>query len=426
MISFEIPEFIQNQLNMIRMVAEQAMRPYSRQLDENEHERPEAFVQMTWPFTQQMVKSALKPLMAQSNGNGSNGSNGTAKPKREGPDYSMLSFIMMIEQLSWGDAGQYLCLPHPMLGGAAVDSAGTPEQRVRFLKKFTEGDPKWGAMAITEPGAGSDNSAMRTTAVLDPETNEWILNGEKIFITNGALALKESDGLCVVWATVDQKAGRAGIKSFVVEGNTPGVTIAKQEHKLGIRASDTVALHFDNARIPYENVLGEQGVRDSESRKGFQGAMKTFDASRPAVAASAIGIARAALEFTKDKLAEEGIVIDYTKSLHEMTAVERDVIEMEARYKGAWLLTLRATAQMAHGESNRLEASMCKYRAGDAVTWITQKSVELLGPIGYSREWLAEKWMRDAKINDIYEGTKQINQLIVARSILGYSRRELK
>jgi acyl-CoA dehydrogenase len=411
---------------MIRMVAEQAMRPFSRQLDENEHERPNAFVQMTWPFTQEMVKRALKPLMEQSNGQGQNGPNGSGKPKREGPDYGLLSFIMMIEQLSWGDAGQYLCLPHPMLGGAAVDSAGTPEQRVRFLKKFTEGAPKWGAMAITEPGAGSDNSAMRTTATLDRETNEWILNGEKIFITNGALALKESDGLCVVWATVDPNAGRAGIKSFVVEANTPGVSIAKQEHKLGIRASDTVALHFDNVRIPYDNVLGDPEVQQIESRKGFLGAMKTFDASRPAVAASAIGVARAALEFTKEKLAEEGIVIDYTKSLHEMTAVERDIIEMEARYKGAWLLTLRATAHMAYGESNRLEASMCKYRAGDAVTWITQKSVELLGPLGYSREWLAEKWMRDAKINDIYEGTKQINQLIVARSILGYSRRELK
>ena len=182
---------------------------------------------------------------------------------------------------------------------------------------------------------------MRTTAVLDPETNEWILNGEKIFITNGALALKESDGLCVVWATVDTKAGRAGIKSFVVEANTPGVTIAKQEHKLGIRASDTVALHFDNARIPFDNVLGDPEVQQVESRKGFLGAMKTFDASRPAVAASAIGIARAALEFTKEKLAEEGIVVDYTKALHELTAVERDVLEMEARYKGCLLYTSR-------------------------------------------------------------------------------------
>ena len=117
--------------------------------------------------------------------------------------------------------------PAPMLGGAAVDSAGTPEQRIRFLKKFTEGEPKWGAMAITEADAGSDNSSMRTTAVLDEETNEWILNGEKIFITSGKLALEESDGLCVVWATVDPSAGRAGIKSFVVEGNTPGVPEAE-------------------------------------------------------------------------------------------------------------------------------------------------------------------------------------------------------
>ncbi|MFQ5436045.1 MAG: acyl-CoA dehydrogenase family protein [Anaerolineae bacterium] len=369
-----------------------------------------------------MMGQQIKGLEKRVNGNG----NGSAPKKREGPDYSILGMIMMIEQLSWGDAGQYLGLPHPMLGGAAVQSAGTPEQQLRFLKKFSEGEPKWGAMAITEPGAGSDNSSMRTTAVLDPETNEWILNGEKIFITNGKLALEESDGLCVVWATVDPDAGRAGIKSFVVEGHTPGVTIAKQEHKLGIRASDTVALHFDDVRIPYENMLGRLGKANGNGTKGFKGAMKTFDASRPAVAASAMGIARAALEFTQEKLAAEGIEVDYTKSLHDLTAVERDLMEMEARHKGAWLLTLRAAAQMAHGESNRLEASMSKYRAGEAVTWITQKAVELLGPLGYSREWLVEKWMRDAKINDIYEGTRQINQLIIARAILGYTRRELK
>lgn len=430
MIDFEIPSFIENQQQLLKMVAEQAMRPYSRDLDEHEHERPSAFVQMTWPFTQEMMKRQIKGLEPHTNGhNGHNGSAATAvaaPPKERKADYSILSLIMMIEQLSWGDAGQYLCLPHPMLGGAAISSAGTPEQQLRFFKKFSEGDPKWGAMAITEPGAGSDNSSMRTTAVLDEETNEWVLNGEKIFITSGKLSLEESDGLCVVWATVDPSAGRAGIKSFVVEAHTPGVTIAKQEHKLGIRASDTVSLHFDHARIPYDNILGDPEVRTGASRKGFKGAMKTFDSSRPAVAASAVGVARAALEFTQQKLAEEGIVVDYTKSTHELTAVERDLMEMEARYKGAWLLTLRAVAQMSHGESNRLEASMCKFRAGEAVTWITQKAVELLGPLGYSRELLAEKWMRDAKINDIYEGTKQINQLIVARAILGYTRRELK
>jgi len=421
MIDFEIPDFIKNQQQLIKMVAEQAMRPYSRQLDEHEHERPQIFVNMTWPFAQQMMQRSLKPLMQNGNGNGH-----APKKERTGPDYSTLALIFMIEQLSWGDAGQYLCLPHPMLGGAAVQSAGTPEQQVRFLKRFTEGTPKWGAMAITEADAGSDNSSMRTTAVLDPDTHEWILNGEKIFITSGKLALDESDGICVVWATVDPKAGRAGIKSFVVEGHTPGVSIAKQEHKLGIRASDTVALHFDNVRVPYDNLLGSAEVSEKKSSKGFQGAMKTFDSSRPAVAASAMGIARAALEFVTARLKEEGVEVDYTKPTYQLTAVERDIMEMEARYKAAWLLTLRATAQMAYGESNRLEASMCKYRAGEAVTWITQKAVELLGPLGYSRELLVEKWMRDAKINDIYEGTKQINQLIVARSILGYSRRELK
>ncbi|MFZ1401405.1 MAG: acyl-CoA dehydrogenase family protein [Candidatus Promineifilaceae bacterium] len=427
MISFEIPESIVNQSQMTKMVAEQAMRPYSRELDEHEHERPDAFVNMTWPFAQQMMKSSLRSIEKRLGGNGTNGTNGTnghAAPK--GPDFSILGFIMMVEQMSWGDAGQYLCLPHPMLGGSAVQAAGTPEQQLRFLKKFTEGDPKWGAMAITEPGAGSDNSSMRTTAVLDPDTNEWILNGEKIFITNGKLALEDSDGLCVVWATIDPNAGRAGIKSFVVEGHTPGVSIAKQEHKLGIRASDTVALHFDNVRLPFGNMLGTLDPQQPAANKGFKGAMKTFDASRPAVAASAVGIARAALEFTREKLAEEGIVLDYTKPRHELTAIERDLMEMEVRHKGAWLLTLRAVGMMAHGESNRLAASMCKFRAGEAVTWITQKGVELLGPMGYSREWLAEKWMRDAKINDIYEGTGQINTLIVAREILGYTRTELK
>ncbi len=196
---------------------------------------------------------------------------------------------------------------------------------------------------------------------------------------------------------------------------------------MGIRASDPAAIVFNNARIPYDNILGSAEVqRPDGSTMGFKGAMKTFDASRPAVAASAMGIARAALEFTRERLREEGITFDYTKPKFELTAVERDLLDMEARYKSAWLLTLRAVGMMSHGHSNRLEASMCKARAGEAVTWITQKAVELLGPLGYSRELLVEKWMRDAKINDIYEGTKQINTLIVARSLLGYSRRELK
>lgn len=423
MINFEIPERITNELQMAKMVAEQVMRAYSRHYDEHEHERPLEYINMMWPIMREQYKRRMEKLQQQVNGNG----NGSHAKERTGPDYSILRLIMMIEMLSWGDAGQYLCTPDPALGGAAVEAVGTVDQKIRILGKFGEGDPKWGAMAMTEPGAGSDTSNIRTTATLDPESNEWILNGEKIFCTNGGLALDESDGFVVVWATVDAAAGRSGMKSFIVEANTPGVTVTKKEHKLGIRVSDTVAIVFDNARIPYDNILGSPEVTQRDgSTKGFKGAMATFDASRPAVASSAMGIARAALEFTQAKLAEEGIKVDYTKPKHQMTSVERDLLEMEARHKAAWLLTLRSVVLMAHGKPNRLEASMCKARAGEAVTWITQKAVELLGPMGYTREWLAEKWMRDAKINDIYEGTKQINTLIVARSILGYSRRELK
>lgn len=424
MINFEIPERILNQIQMAEMVASQVMRPTSRKYDENEHERPKEFIDMMWPFIREQNKAQMDKEQARTN-ESANGA--TATKVKTGPSTAILRMIMLVEMLSWGDTGQYLCLPGGGLGGFAVEAAGTPEQKERFMRRFAEGDdPKWGAMAITEPDAGSDNSSMRTTAVLDPDTNEWIINGEKIFITSGSLSLKESNGFCVVWATIDPTAGRRGIRSFVIEAHTPGVGVSPGMDKFGIRASDTVVLSFTDVRVPFDNMLGSPNIKAEKSSKGFQGAMKTFDASRPAVAASAVGIARAALEFTKERLAEDGIVIDYNKPRHQLTAVERDVMEMEAQYKVAWLLTLRAVESIMYGRGNRLEASQCKAFAGTAVTKITQKAVELLGPLGYTRETLAEKWMRDAKINDIYEGTRQINLLIVARSILGYSRRELK
>jgi acyl-CoA dehydrogenase len=275
---------------------------------------------------------------------------------------------------------------------------------------------------MTEPGAGSDTSAIQTTAQLDPVTNEWILNGEKIFCTSGKAALDESNGVVVIWATLDRSAGRAAMRPFVVEAGTPGVTVSKLEKKHGIRASDTAAIVLSDARIPYENILGDPEIKQGG---GFKGAMATFDASRPMVAASALGVGRAAIEFVKEALAEEGIEIPYGAPKNALTAVQRDVIEMEMQWKAAWLLTLRAASMLDHKIHNSLEAAMCKAKAGKAVTLITQKAVELLGPQGYSREWLIEKWMRDGKINDIYEGTGQINLLIVARRILNYSSKDL-
>lgn len=419
-IDFELPERILQEREMTKAVAENVMRPFSRHLDEHEHERPWEFINLMWPVMRDQQARALEKLKS------AQSSDGSAKPKRE--SIANLRLVVLAEQLAWGDVGMYLCTPNALLAGTAIEAVGTVEQKIRFLTRYGEGDrPRWGAMAMTEPGAGSDTSMIQTTAKLDPQTNEWILNGEKIFCTSGKLALEDSDGVVVVWATIDRSAGRAGMKSFVVEAGTPGVKISKVEKKHGIRASDTASIVFDNARIPFDNILGSPEVQQrGAGTAGFKGAMATFDASRPLVAATAIGVGRAALEFLKEKLLEAGITIPYGKPKHELTAIQHDVIDMEAQLQAAWLLTLRAATMVDQGISNSLEASMAKAKAGKATTQITQKVVEILGPMGYDRTWLAEKWMRDAKISDLYEGTGQINLLIVARRILGYSSKELQ
>jgi len=424
-IEFKTPDVIEKQLQPVRTVAENVMRPESRQLDDLEHARPVKFVHMMWPQMRQMELANLEAGLARAHKT-TNGDSGPTNGAPAKASIANLSLVHMIEMLSWGDAGVYLCIPGSALGGAAINAVGTPEQLERFLRRFTEGEPKWGAMAMTEPQAGSDTSNIQTTATFDAQTNEWVLNGQKIFCTSGKLALEESDGLVVVWATVDKQAGRAGMKPFVVEAGTPGAIIAKVEEKLGIRASDTAAIILDNCRVPAENLLGDAEVKTGQGNKGFKGAMKTFDATRPIVAASAIGIGRAAFEYARDILAKQGVRMEYDKPRWKLSTVQADLLEMEAQLHAAWLLTLKATAMLDAKQENQLESSMCKVKAGKAVTWVTQKAVELLGPLGYSTELLVEKWMRDAKINDIYEGTGQINTLIVARTILGYTRTELK
>jgi acyl-CoA dehydrogenase len=343
-----------------------------------------------------------------------------ASADSDAPKLRNLYTVLSTEELCWGDAGLFLSTPNSGLGGAAVMAAGTPEQKERFLKRFRGGKPKWGAMAITEPGFGSDSSAVTTTATRDGDN--WVINGTKIFCTAGEMAAEKSEGFVVVWATVDKSAGRAGIKPFVVEHNTPGMSVTRVENKLGIRASDTAAIVFDNCRIPFDSVLGSAEVR---REGGFKDVMATFDATRPIVAAMAIGVGRAALDFVRDFLKKENVPIRYGISPRRLTAVERDFMEMEVQLEAARLLTWRAAWMLDMGKRNNLEASMAKAKAGLAVTLITQKAVELLGPLGYSRKILVEKWMRDAKINDIFEGTQQINMIIVARRILGYSSKEL-
>ncbi len=398
MIDFEPTPEQKEAIEAAHKFAEEMFRPVSRHYDEHEHESPQELIDMLWERRREGALSVGLDIMA----------------------------ALRTEELCWGDAGLYLCIPGPGLGGAAVFASGTKEQMERFLTRFNEGRPKWGAMAMTEAGCGSDTSAITTTAVRDGD--EWVLNGEKIFVTWGKRALEDSDGFVVVWATVDKSAGRAGMKSFVVEAGTPGMRVEKLEKKLGIRASDTATIVFDNCRIPYENILGSPEVRkvDKAGTKGFKGAMATFDATRPIVAAQALGVGRAALDFVKETLEKEGIEIRYRLPRQKLTALERDVMDMEANYKAAKLLTLRSLWMMSQFQANSLEASMAKAKAGLAITKITQKAVEIMGPLGYSRKNLLEKWMRDAKINDLFEGTGQINMLIVARRVLDYSRDQLK
>ncbi len=399
MIDFELEPQIVNALDVYHVTAEQTMRPISRHYDENEHEEPWQFWEATWAASHNPANAASDQPPAISRN---------------------LYTCLSTEELCWGDAGLFLSIPNPGLGGAAVAAAGTPEQKIRFLGRFRRGKPKWAAMAITEPGCGSDSAAITTTARRDGD--DWVINGTKIFCTAGLMSAEKSEGFVVVWATVDRNAGRAGIKPFVVEHNTPGMTVMRVENKLGIRASDTAMLMFEDCRVPLHHLLGSPEVTPAG---GFKDVMATFDATRPIVAAMAIGVGRAALDFVRDFFKRNNVSLRYGISPRRLTAVERDFMDMEVQLKAARLLTWRAAWMLDAGMRNNLEASMAKAKAGRAVTLITQKAVELLGPLGYSRKELVEKWMRDAKINDIFEGTQQINLMVIARRILGYSSKEL-
>jgi acyl-CoA dehydrogenase len=401
-IDFELTPASVESRDYYHRLAIERMRPISRRYDEHEHARPDEWIDHYWKVVRHEAP----------------------RGSRGGASDGFIRTCIQAEELCWGDAGLYLRMPVGALGGSAVTAAGTKEQRQRFLKVFQgEGHPVWGAMAITEPSAGSDSAAIQTTATFDDATDEWVLNGTKIFCTAGEGGSQVEGGFVVVWATLDASAGRAGIKSFVVPAGTPGMKLVGLEKKLGMRVSDTATLVFEDCRVPAENLLGSAEMKKNPAKSGdhgFKGAMATFDASRPIVAAMALGVGRAALDHVKETLVRAGVALRHDASPRDLTSIERDVLEMEAELHAARLLTWRAAWMMNRGLPNSLEASMCKAKSGRAVSYVTQRAVALLGPEGYATRSLVEKWMRDAKINDIYEGTQQINQLIIARRILEY------
>ncbi|MDL1925945.1 acyl-CoA dehydrogenase, partial [Anaerolineae bacterium AMX1] len=336
-IEFEAPKPIAQTQFVLKTVAEEMMRSKSRYFDDHEHEIPWDYIEFMHTAMKAMGAGSLAP---KERDNGHDG--GEQKEKR--PPIAYQALAAQIEMLAWGDVGFYLVTPGGGLGAAAVQAAGTPEQKAKFLARFMGEKPTLGAMCMTEAGAGSDTSSIRTRAVLDEKTNEWILNGEKIFVTAGDKAFNEYEklgkGFLVVWASIDPAAGRAGMRSFVVEGGTPGVKVTKLEEKLGIRASDTAAISLVDARVPFDHILGSPTVEKTTT--GFKGAMATFDATRPLVAASGLGVARAALEFLKEKLAESGVEIRYGLPRQKLTNIEREVIDCEIMLKSAWLMVLKA------------------------------------------------------------------------------------
>jgi acyl-CoA dehydrogenase len=347
---------------------------------------------------------------------GSDSGAGAAGVRRESNDNgdggnrngSNLSTVLGIIELCWGDVGLLLSMPRQGLGNSAIASVATEEQLERY-------GGRWAAMAITEPEAGSDSAAIRTTAKLDGD--EYVLNGEKIFVTSGDRA-----DLIVVWASLDPAKGRAAIKSFIVERDNPGLKLDRLEHKLGIRASDTANFTLQDCRVPKEALLGDPEVKE----KGFAGVMETFDNTRPLVAAMAIGVTRAALEETRRRLEEAGVEIDDDRPALSQNAAAARFLEMEADYEAARLLTLHAAWMADNNKPNSLQASMAKAKAGRACVDVTLGCVELCGSVGYGENELLEKWARDAKILEIFEGTQQIQQLIIARQLLGKTSAELR
>lgn len=402
MINLETPRKFGVLINQAQQVAAEIFRPISRKYDRAEH---------AYPKELDMLAALLDGMNAGGSGEGA-GAAGVRRDKVEGEgnrNGSNLSTLLGAIELCWGDVGLLLTMPRQGLGNSAIASVANEEQLARFKGR-------WAAMAITEPGCGSDSANIRTTAVKDGD--HYVLNGEKIYVTSGDRA-----ELVVVWATLNRNAGRAAIKSFVVEKGTPGFELVRLEHKLGIRASDTAAFVLKDCRVPKENLLGDPEVN---VEKGFAGVMQTFDNTRPLVAGMAIGLTRACLEHTRKVLESAGVTVDYSRPAAVQSAAAAEFMRMESDYEAARLLTLQAAWMADNRKPNSLQASMAKAKAGRTCVEVALKCVELCGAGGYGEGELLEKWARDAKILDIFEGTQQIQLLIVARRLLGKSSAELK
>ena len=396
--SLELSQDQKDVRDWVHGFAEQVVRPAAAEWDERE-ETP-------WPVIQEAAKIGLY------------GFEGLAQ---FWADESGLLLPIVNEELFWGDAGIGMSIFGTTLAVAGIFSAGTPEQLGEWVPRCygTPDDPQVGAFCVSEPDAGSDVSALRTRAKYDATKDEWVLNGQKAWATNGGIA-----SVHVVVASVDSELGARGQAAFVIPPATAGLEMGTKVKKHGLRASHTADIFLDDCRVPGSCLLGgkdrldERVARAREGTKSRgQAAMQTFEVSRPTVAAQAIGIARAAYEYALEYAKER---VQFGRPIIENQAIAFALADMKMEIDAARLLVWRAAWMGRSGKPfENAEGSMSKLKAGEVGVWVTERAIQILGGNGYTREYPVERMHRDAKIYTIFEGTSEIQRLVIARAISG-------
>jgi hypothetical protein len=396
--SLTLSDDVRQTRDWVRAFARDTIRPAAAEWDERE-ETP-------WPIIEEAAKIGLYSLDFFS---------------AQWFDPSGLGTVVAFEELFWGDAGIGLSLVGSGLAAIAVASNGTNEQIGEWLPQMfgSPGDVKLGAFCSSEPDAGSDVGAIRTRARYDEATDEWVINGTKTWATNGGIA-----DVHVVVASVAPELGSRGQATFIVPPGTPGLSQGQKFRKHGIRASHTAEVVLDNVRVPGRCLVGEKERLDARLARiaaggisGEQAAMKTFERSRPTVAAMAVGVARAALEFATEYSTQR---VQFGRPIGQNQGVAFMLADMQASVDAARLLTWRAAWMARNGlPFDHAEGSISKLVAGETAVKVTEQAIQILGGNGYTREFPVERWHRDAKIFTIFEGTSEIQRMIIGRAVTG-------
>jgi alkylation response protein AidB-like acyl-CoA dehydrogenase len=396
--SLALSEDVSQARDWVHEFARDVVRPAAAEWDERE-ETP-------WPILEQAAKVGLYSLDFFAT---------------QWMEATGLGMVVSFEELFWGDAGIGLSLAGTGLAAVAVSSNGTPEQMGEWLPEMfgSPGDVKLGAFCSSEPEAGSDVSAIRTRAVYDQATDEWVLNGTKTWVTNGGIA-----DVHVVVAAVDPALGSRGQATFIVPPGTRGLSQGQKFRKHGIRASHTAEVVLDNVRVPGRCLVGGKERLDARlariaggKRSGEQAAMRTFEKSRPSVAAMAVGVARAAVEFATEYAT---LRVQFGRPIGQNQGIAFQLADMHAAVDAARLLTWRAAWMARHGHTfEHAEGSISKLVAAETAVRVTEQAIQILGGNGYTREYPVERWHRDAKIFTIFEGTSEIQRMIIGRAVTG-------